>query len=272
MPVLYAIPTNHCNLNCPHCFVNQEDEYFHPAKFLEVLNNFEGNIILFGGEPTVDLDRLRLIFTSNYVHGKSKIGSITTNLVRLNDELMMYYKMIGYVATSWNLNRFPNPSLYFTWMMHIKEVHKLGVHLIVLVTLTEDLIEQDPKLFNDIVNEWPKDAIDFIRFEYYIGEHQPGYYQRVDEWLYQLANKWDSAIRVEMFDKNYQMYFDCRDTYTLTPDGELHFYCPNGLYSKRVVPSECITCERAGICMPCCLQEGCSYPKKLRHYIETECE
>jgi len=46
--VLYAIPTMKCNLNCDHCFIVDTPEEFNRDKFISQLNNFNGEIILFG--------------------------------------------------------------------------------------------------------------------------------------------------------------------------------------------------------------------------------
>ena len=271
MPRLYAIPTFKCNMCCPHCFINDGEEIFNEEKFMQELNQFNGEIVLFGGEPTYDLARMMKIIAMNKKHGISRVGGVTTNLIVLTPELIEFYRSIGGIATSWNKSRFSN-SQYKIWKENCKRIHDAGVGIVLLVTLTEDLIHITPNEFIQIASEWADAGIQMIRFEYYIGDHQPDYYTRVDEWLYQLACKWNLGISVEMFQKDYQMYFDCNSTYTLTPDGILHHCCPNGLYARSQLVSKCLICPNNEKCFPCKLQEGCSYPKKLRKYIEMESE
>ena len=56
---LYALLTQNCNLQCPHCMIynNTKEDFFNEERFLDVLRNWKGDITLFGGEPTLYRDR-----------------------------------------------------------------------------------------------------------------------------------------------------------------------------------------------------------------------
>ncbi len=262
--------TQQCNLSCPHCPIRGTFDDFDYAKFMYELNRFEGEIIMFGGEPTVHQNRMFDVIEDNRRNGKSKIGSISTNLLELNPRLLSWYKEIGYIATSWNPKRF-NDVEYSKWLWNLKSLAENGLKAAVLITLTPDLIYPGVNLFTSVVSAWPADATSHIKFEHYVGpENTPEYYEDADRWLCELYKKWDSPIRVETFDKSIKWYFDCSGTYTLMPNGILVHTCPNGLYSPKLVLDECLTCPRAFECMPCRLQQGCPYPKNLRKLIESE--
>ena len=74
--VLYVIPTMHCNLDCSHCFIKNSPEVYNREKFIYKLNNFDGDLILFGGEVTTHLDRMFDIIESNKNEGISKISNM----------------------------------------------------------------------------------------------------------------------------------------------------------------------------------------------------
>ena len=99
--ILYAMPTSLCNLSCPHCEIRTHHESYNEDRFLDEFRRWDGDVIIFGGEPTLFRDRLLNII------GDPKIISITTNLLNLDDELIQYYNRI-HVSTSWNKSRFTN--------------------------------------------------------------------------------------------------------------------------------------------------------------------
>lgn len=268
--ILYAIPTHHCNLNCPHCTIRDAEEKYDHIAFMSQLNNFDGIIILFGGEPTAERDRLNAIIHSREHNPHiSEIGSISTNLIKLDEDLIKLYKKIGYVATSWNLARFTDTQ-YGVWKANLCRLASAGIKPGILITLTEDLLNHPMEDFLKIIDEWHPDYVSWIRFEHWISDtNTKEYYEKADSWLCDLYHKWRSPIKVQTFDKDLKWYYDCRDVYTLEPDGTLRNICPNGLYAKTCVPKECLTCEKSGECMPCRLQPYCSYPKKLRALLET---
>lgn len=266
--MLYAIMTHKCNLSCPHCTIKDANEKFDHIAFMSELNNFEGKIILFGGEPTANRERMRAIFHSQeHTPHRSPIGSIATNLIILDDELINLYNKIGYVSTSWNHTRF-TPDQYHTWLDNITRLGKSGVKPGIIITVTDDLMDSPIEEFLKIVDEWPSEYISWIKFEHLISnDNIPEYFDRADEWLCKLYTMWRSSITVETFDSSLMWYHDCSEVYTLEPDGTIHNVCPNGLYVKGGVPSECLTCDKASECRPCRLQHYCSYPKKLHALI-----
>ena len=270
MKTLYAIPSHQCNLNCPHCTIKDSPEIFNYDKFMEQLNKFDGAIVLFGGEPAFNKERSIKIYNDNKKNGLNKIGSVSTNLLILDDVLLNIYTDIGYIATSWNMTRFSNIQ-YTTWLKNCHQISTLGINTVVLITLTEDLITTNGmNEFLKCANNWDTSYFKNIQFEYYIGDHEPGYYDRVDNWLCELYKVWDNHIPINLFKSDYICYNDCSEIYTLFPDGTLLNTCPNGMYINKHVPSECLLCEKSGKCRPCILQENCSYPKKLRELIESE--
>lgn len=273
MNVLYAIPTHKCNLSCPHCTIKDHEEKYDHIAFMSQLNNFDGHIILFGGEPTADRERLRAIIHSRkHTPYVSEIGSISTNLIILDDELIELYKEIGYVATSWNLTRFTDLQ-YGIWKANLCRLASAGIKPGVLITLTDDLLDYPMEEFLKIVDEWHSDYVSWIQFEHLISEdNTPEYYEKADNWLCELYKAWRSKIYVRTFDISLRWYYDCSHTYTLEPDGVMHNICPNAFYCRKTIPEECMLCEKATECKPCWLHAYCSYPKKLRTLIEKSIE
>lgn len=266
---LYAIASHHCNLSCPHCHIKDAPENYNRELFLEKLNSFEGVIVLFGGEPTVHRDRMFDIIQSNKEHGKVPISSVATNLMILDDELIKVYEEIGYISTSWNRTRFTDEQ-YQQWLDNCNKLEGTKVNCGIIITMTQDLLEYPMEDFLKTVDEWNPNVLQFIRFEHYIGDSQCNYFDDADTWLCNLYKQWRSKIPVETFNPTFPWYHDCKQTYTLEPDGTMTNTCPNGLYTKHKVLNECLSCENANRCKPCRLLSACSYPKKLRKLIESE--
>ena len=101
----YAMITTRCNLSCPYCDIKSKDDGWDQDKFMETIRNFNGWILLFGGEPTLYIDRLEHVMYSDPIVSK-KIKSITTNLMILNDRTKKVFKDLISGATSWNPSRF----------------------------------------------------------------------------------------------------------------------------------------------------------------------
>lgn len=268
--VLYAIPTMHCNLNCGHCFIKNAPEVYNREKFLDELNNFEGNIILFGGEVTSNIDRMFDVIESNRNNGKSKIVTVSTNLIVLDDKLIEFYKSLKGISTSWNYDRFIS-NTYDIWKKNCSIIADNGISYKVMVTLTEDLFQLSVKEFLTIAKEWITPTITEIKFEHYIGkENTSEYFNRADEWLCELYKEWDIPVRLGIINKLKQWVFDCSEVYTLYPDGRLLNCCPHAKYG--MVASECYTCEKVATCRPCRLQPHCSFPNKLADLVESDKE
>lgn len=268
--ILYAIPSHQCNLKCPHCHLKDSPEEYNRNLFIKELNNFDGQIVMFGGEPTFHRDRMFDIVNANRKDGKNRINSIATNLIILDEELLEFYREIHFVSTSWNLTRFSS-SQYTKWLENCNVIaNEPNIHCAIIITMTEDLIDYDVEKFLFTVDQWNDKAIKYIKFEHCIGDNRDGYFEQCDEWLCKLYRRWRSPIKVETFDAVSSWYHDCRDTYTLQPNGIMVNSCPNGLYVKPKVPSECLMCDQAGKCRPCRLLPQCSFPLKLQKIIESE--
>jgi len=167
--LLYAIPTMHCNLDCDHCFIKNSPETYDREKFLTEINNFDGEVILFGGEVTTHLDRMFDVIDSNRINGKSKINTVSTNLIILNDKLIDFYKELRGISTSWNPNRF-NSRQYEIWKNNCNIISKHGIEYRIMITLTNDLFKIPAKEFLDIANEWITPTLKELKFEHYVGE------------------------------------------------------------------------------------------------------
>lgn len=266
---VYALITEQCNLSCPHCNIRMKDESFNANKFTRVLKDFNGLIVIFGGEPTLHQDRL-FDCIINIPEIRAKIQSISTNLIILNDELITLYEQLKFIASSWNPNRFTH-SEYARWLTNINILEGHDVHVSVLVTLTEDLFTYGVDRFMSMISTWNHSVISDIRFEYLVADGlTKAYYEAADRWLCEVYSKWTCKIPMDISNvKNW--YFDCSETYTLYPDGTLVNRCPNHRYAN--VPVECYTCDRSDICRPCCLHDLCSFPKNLyRLILEREHE
>ena len=266
--ILYALPTMKCNLHCPHCFIKDTPETFDREKFLSVLNNFEGSIVMFGGEVTSNLDRFYDIYESNMIDGKSKISSVSSNLIVLNDKLISIYKSINSVSTSWNALRFTNAQ-YELWKSNCKRLSCNGIRHRIMVTLTEDLLEWDVEAFLDKAKEWITTTLRDIKFEHYVGDStSPEYFERVDKWLCELYSKWNIATKMEISERVLNWSYDCSEIYTLYPDGTVKNECPHA--SARYTPIECFECSRVETCRPCRLQKYCSYPKRFAELVKAD--
>lgn len=268
--VLYAIPTMHCNLDCDHCFIKNTPEVYDKEKFINQLNNFEGDILLFGGEVTSHLYRMFDVIESNKINGKSKISSVSTNLLILNDKLLEFYKSIKSISTSWNPNRF-NSIQYDVWKKNCKIISDNEIVHTIMITLTDDLFKITAKEFISIASEWINPTLKEIKFEHYVGnEVTPEYFDKADEWLCELYKEWNIPITLGILNKINCWKFDCDEVYTLYPDGRLINCCPHATHG--IVASECYTCDKVSTCRPCRLQPYCSYPHKLAELVKSNKE
>ena len=264
--VLYALITRQCNLTCPHCDVYGITDNYDKEKFIKQLLNFDGEIIIFGGEPTMYQNRLFDIIDICDSANK-KVRSISTNLTVLNERLIDLYKKIGGVATSWNPYRFDNIQ-YETWHHNCNHLARAtGVKPTLLITLDNDLLSMGVDKFLNVVDDWDSSMFKVIKLELYNGDTTPEYFERVDNFLCEVYTKWRSDIPTDLYDKVNKWWHDCSGVYTLNPDGTMERGCPHNM--KPTVPSECYTCERANVCRPCVLQRYCSFPKKLASIIEN---
>lgn len=259
--------TRKCNLRCPHCYVNFENDEFDEEKFLKQLNSFDGYLILFGGEFTADMDRFRKVVKSNKEHGISKFATASTNLIILNDELLEFYKTLSGVGTSWNLDRFGTHKNYKKWLKNLYILVNNKIPVTVLITMTQDLIKYPIKDFLKILKEFDNKDIN-IKFEHYIGQVDPKFYSQVDDWLCELYRNWDMINPLNITKQLERWYKDCDETYSLLPNGMIINKCAHE--SPTVINKECLTCPDAINCRPCRLIPYCSYPRKLAKLIKEE--
>lgn len=271
----YAELTTNCNLSCPYCYIKDREDGWNRDKFMQQLHDYDGRIIVFGGEPTLYKDRLRDVVLSDPIIN-AKIDSITTNLIHIDDEILTILKIIGCVGTSYSPSRF-TPEQYQTWLRNINEFHdklpntKIGI----LSTMTNELLAIPPEEMMNIMKSWNLDVIDTILFEHVVGpETDKDYFERADNWLCELYKIWDVPLFLRNIDRANKWYFNCDGISTLHPNGEMVKGCPNS--EVYLVPDECYTCEKHNECRPCRLQPYCSYMhnfvKLIRETISKEKE
>lgn len=257
MNILYAIPNYECNLNCEYCKLKDKKIEYNEELFLKKINEFNGEIILFGGEPTLYTDRLeKIIFTG-------KINSITSNLVDINDVAIELIKDC-FIATTYR------PSEKWTSnLQKISKKSKYGIRL--LFTLTDSLINTNPQqIINNISDLLNKNCnIDSILFEQLLDENKSmDFYRSVDKWLHDIHFNYGlekTGIRSIIIDQILNGWvFDCTKVKTLEPDGNIKLGCPQR--ESYNILKECYSCEKSGICRPCILQNKCVYP----HYFGNE--
>ena len=263
--VLYVIPTMHCNLDCSHCFIKNSPEVYNREKFIYKLNNFDGDLILFGGEVTTHLDRMFDIIESNKNEGISKISNISTNLIILNNDLLDFYKTLRGVSTSWNPDRF-NDNQYNIWKNNCKILSNNNIDYRIMITLTDDLFKIESKEFLNIAKEWVTPNLKEIKFEYYVGkEVTPEYFDRADKWLCDVYKDWDLPVDLEILKRINCWNYNCNEIYTLYPDGNIINACPHG--KTKVISYNCYSCDKVSKCRPCRLQPYCSYPHNLAKLV-----
>lgn len=228
MKTIYAIPNFECNLSCPHCDIHLMESNYDETKFISQLEkiDFNDNVILFGGEPTLFKDRvLKCINTG-------KIKSISTNLINIDYELLNAFiaNRIS-ITSSWNLQRFPTRQIYDKWLDSLRKLAHLKIKISVLVTMTQGLIEKD---IDSILCKFKEiedtNAVESILFEHYIGDDVPKIHNsNCDAWLCRLHDKWNLSLKNKIEEKINDWSFVCKDTYTLFPNGKLVNRCPHGL-------------------------------------------
>ena len=247
MKTLYALVTEQCNLSCPYCTVKNKEDIFDRAKFLQQIRSFNGEIIIFGGEPSLYPDRIRLMIPY--------ADSITTNLLILTEELKQYYNILD-VATSWTPERFSYQQ-FIQWKDNVRQLQKKPT---LLITLTPGVLKYSPVLLQEMFDELVEDIV----FEQLIDETKDqDFYKKVDMWLLSLYKSWTGKTPIVTFKEPW--YFDCSETYTLYPDGTLRWGCPQ--LKQFSICNDCLNCSLANVCKPCMLQQYCTRPRKLMEAI-----
>lgn len=260
---LYVIPSFNCNLKCPHCFLRTREDNFNEEEFYNSLKNTEAYYrILFGGECTVHLDRFKRCLDTGL------IDAVSTNLLNLSDEIMDYYKKYDIaLATSWNPQRFTNEQ-YLLWLNNLMKLEQNGLDVIVLITLTEDLLSIDLEKLYKKFDCWNEIAsIKGLMFEFLIDDNSaPDLNERGDLWLCQLYRDWRwhnmENITAESLGRCIN---NCSLVFTLEPDGKVRRGCP--MFSRARHLDKCLNCELADKCNPCVLKNQCSFPKHLHDLV-----
>lgn len=265
MRTIYAIPNYECNLNCPHCDIHTKHIEYNECEYLKTLKSIDDNdrVILFGGEPTLYEDR----FYSSFFTGKLK--SISTNLVDIQPNILKTIAESNMtMSTSWNVTRFTDIQ-YKRWLDNLQIYGTYGKKCMVMITMTEDLI--DDANFDHVLTIL-KDiddthAVDKLQFEHLLSQNDLSeHHIKCDEWLCKIHDIWNFSFENCIETKiNKGWIFDCKDIYTLYPDGRLINECPHGNSIKLNLI--CITCSNAKNCKPCKLQNICTFPYKLSRLL-----
>ena len=254
---LYAIPNYECNLSCSFCELHKKRCIYHHDKFIETLNNFDGDVTLFGGEPTLFKERyLKLI-------GTGKITSVTTNLIALDEEILSSFQSVS-LATSWTPERFIDKENESVWLNNLIRASKYNNDIRLLITLSHGTLKIAP---DDMINKLKvfDKYVTSVLFEYLVDDaNDDEYYQDADKWLTEVNLLWNGNIRAQnviIEQVKHGWNFDCSETYTMLPDGTIRKGCPQ--INKYNIVEKCYGCDKAIHCRPCVLQQKCSYPHKL---------
>ena len=256
MNILYAIPNYECDLDCWYCNLKDKKIEYNEDKFLSIINQFYGEIILFGGEPTLYYDRLKKIIDTR------KITSITTNLININDNIIDIIQNIN-IATTYRP--------FSKWINNLKKLSSKNKNIRVLFTLTDELIKQDPQDVVNTIKQLLLDGcyIESILFEQLLDSNKDkNFYNKVDQWLYDIHFKYnlEDVVQSVIVDQILNGWnFDCSMVKTLEPDGTIKQGCPQR-EQYRVIP-ECYNCSKSKTCRPCILQTQCVYPHKFGNEV-----
>ena len=269
-PTLYALITEQCNLSCYHCDVKKAAHYsthekFNEQLFIQRIKQFNGDIILFGGEPTLYLTRMEAAIATG------KVTAISTNLLILNEELLGLYKDLR-IATSWDVERFRYPKQLSTWQNNLQLLANYGLTCSVIVTLTRPLLQRHvPTIAGFIKRLEQCKAVTNVQFEYLLDANLPhGYYTNVEEWLVEMHEAWqEKDIQIENTIVRKPWYYDCDAVFTLYPNGQSKKGCPHQ-QQQYYAPDECYVCDKVTVCKPCQFHQVCSRPNKLFSALESE--
>ena len=267
MKTLYAVPWYTCNLQCPHCNVRNRKFTLNFSKFIHELRNSEAdNIVLFGGEPTLMWDKFcECIWTD-------KVNSVSTNLVVYDENFTrntMAPLLNAYdvdVATSWNFTRFTMQQMG-QWLTNVNVLVRNNIDVLVMITLTQDLLEANLRDVYDIFGIMEQAGIETFLFEPYIGSNEVN--NLADEWLVKFHKGYKGKMHSMILDRLEDWNCDCDEVQTLEPDGTILKGCPDSLViENKTFCNECLLCDKSNICRPCMLQKSCSYPKKLYEFVK----
>lgn len=263
MKTLYAIPNFECNLSCNYCELKNRHVEYNEEKFLSALDNFYGQIVLFGGEPLLYKSRLFKILETG------KIDSISTNLLLLDDEITE--KLAGIcIATTWTPNRFTEKQLV-KWLDNLEALKQHNIDTKLLITLSEDTVSTKPRMVYGFLKSLEKSSITSVLFEMLLDKSkQKAYYDLCDSWLCKIHEYFKDLPYINEIEEQIKngWYFDCSEVFTLYPNGEIKKFCPQ--FSSYALNTECLKCSRNTTCRPCMLQTRCVYPQKFGNLVLEE--
>jgi len=268
---VYVIPNYECSLDCKHCELHKLRANFSSSIFLTNLSKIDSKeFVIFGGEPTLYINRLRDILS---VLEKKNI-SISTNLFLTSEKIEIFKTLINkeniFIATSWNPKRF-NENQLDIWFRNLEELKSIHKEPILLITLTKDLFNLNYSCLEALFDRIDKNQlITGVLFEHYIGpEANDLYNQEADNFLCHIYKEWRWNFNNFIIDRLRNWNCNCSKIATLEPGGSLRIGCPQFIGSFAI-NNQCLSCSLASICNPCYLQTSCSFPKKLYELVKKD--
>lgn len=256
----YIIPSFKCNLSCKHCYVYTRQDNFNQQKFFSQLQNLDGELILFGGQPLLNFDLFKKCLNTN------KFSSISTNLLLLNNQNLQLIKQYNLqLSTSWNPFRFSKQQFQL-WKNNLNILNQNNIFYSILITLTKELLDISPEKFLNFLKSL---SCYSIQFQPLIGMSQ-GIRNKIDNWLCQLQSEWPPGV-TNVLKQNYlnKHILHCQNIWTLYPNGELLNKCPLEV-NRYYILKNCLICKYSKVCKPCRIQKSCSFFYKYYEKIQKE--
>ena len=250
---IYVVPTWHCNLHCPHCFVHTYKDEWNEEEFLKSLKELKEKypnegFILHGGEPTLYRDRYQTLLDTGI------IDSICSNLIVDNSIINDLNQRDITIATSWNPKRF-NDEIYITWLNNIE---KLKNKPLVLITLDKDLIVYDKQTLLNHLNEMYNVGVTEVLFEPLVDNSLDDNFQHLaDRYLCELHKIWNVPVKSLITEQILDWNMRCNSK-TLLPNGKVRRGCILGDECHKIL-DKCLHCKFAEVCKPCVLHTRCSF-------------
>lgn len=269
---MYLKITDSCNLRCPFCYVNKNNNIITLDNAVNVIKRYNPQKIIFhGGEPLLFPELIINIMDAlpDYEY------SITSNLVfDLND---MQRKVLSRcdVATSYSVDRF-NKDIFrifkdnISWLRKIKDIT-------LLVTLSYEQLKQEPNRLIENINELDCRYVLFERL--FINGNDDNLSLLTDNYLLKLMQLYKTESNVLRNQMIYSLSHNCavfnddcqNKVITINSDMSTQS-CPNSQYLKQTKKKECLSCEFYQYCRGDCLsfQNTCMFPKNTFKYIKEE--
>lgn len=260
MALTYVIYTHRCNLQCDHCDIRLRPDNFNIDSFLSAYKNIDTDIVLFGGEPLLNIDLLETLLYDNL-----NVSSISSNMLLWNSDyktLLKNYPKI-HISSSWNPGRFTEEQ-YSLWLKNLNDSQLVTE---VNITLTKDLFELPEEVIVNLFSDLDKiDSMQFVAFEPLVPDYDS---IEGDKFLCRIYDKIKKfRIKIDLnktFGKKY-----CGGIKTLLPDGNLVNGCPQWYIENQKMQKECFGCKLLNICKPCKKVIGCSFPKNFYNKLKSE--